>query len=490
MTHILWLRADLRLSDNPALHALVSGNKRFVPVYILDSSEAKPMGGAAKVWLHHSLQALEAEFARHNCKIIYRTGDPVIEIPRLAEEIKAEGVFWNRLYDEHSRIRDEKVKVHLKAKGLGAQSFNASLLYEPWDIVNNGGTYYKVFTPFWKACLASGFPRSPYPAPGKITPAFASVESTDKIPHSLNLVDLKLLPQLKIGQADWSIGITKSWKFGERAGLEALDGFVKSRLSEYADKRDLPATDGTSRISPYLRFGQISPYQAWDAAFRATESGVPGEITSKATAKFLAELGWREFSYNLLYHFPKLGERNFRPEFDGFPWQDEPEMLKSWQQGITGYPIVDAGMRQLYETGWMHNRVRMIVASFLTKHCLIDWRMGEEWFWDTLVDADYASNAASWQWVAGCGADAAPYFRIFNPIIQGERFDPNGDYVRKWVPEVSRLPNSVIHKPWEASALVLKEAGITLGVDYPKPLVNHEKARTFALAAYEMIKKN
>jgi deoxyribodipyrimidine photo-lyase len=350
------------------------------------------------------------------------------------------------------------------------ESFNGSLLFEPWAIKTNGGGPFQVFTPFWRACLAAEPPAPPLAAAKRIVaPEGAVVSDT--------LGSWRLLPVAP----DWAGGLRETWTAGEAAARRRLADFLDEKLAAYREERDRPDLESTSRLSPYLAWGEISPRQIWHAARHADAGG-------RETGKFLSELGWREFSWHLLYHHGSLPEENFRPAFDRFPWAGDEDSLAAWQAGRTGYPIVDAGMRQLWRTGWMHNRVRMVAASFLVKHLLVHWRAGEEWFWDTLVDADLANNAASWQWVAGSGADAAPYFRIFNPVLQGERFDPAGDYVRRFVPELARLPDAWIHKPWLAPASVLGAADVNLGTTYPRPLVEHDGARRRALAAFQAMR--
>jgi deoxyribodipyrimidine photo-lyase len=329
------------------------------------------------------------------------------------------------------------------------------------------------------AARERGEPPPPLPAPAALA---ASTLPAGAALTPVSVDDLRLRPT----KPDWAKEMATLWTPGEAGARMQLGRFLEGAVKGYGDNRNRPDRISTSRLSPHLRFGEIGPRQIWHATRAAFESG---HASAKAydVEKFLTEIGWREFSYHLLHQFPELANSNFQPKFDAFPWLDDAKALNAWQRGLTGYPIVDAGMRELWRTGWMHNRVRMIVGSFLVKHLLIDWRRGEDWFWDTLVDADPASNAASWQWVAGSGADAAPYFRIFAPVLQGEKFDPNGDYVRKYVPELAKLPKQHIHKPWAAPHPVLASAGITLGRDYPHPIVNHEDARKRALAAFKSI---
>jgi deoxyribodipyrimidine photo-lyase len=369
------------------------------------------------------------------------------------------------------------MKAALKTRGIAVQSFNASLLYEPWEITSKQGTPLKVFSPFWRAVQAKGDPAEPLAAPKTLAPP-------QTVPRSDELDSWALLPT----RPDWAGGMRAAWTPGEAGALRRLERFLDEAVGDYKAKRDIPGTDATSALSPHLHFGEISPRRIWHAARMASEAR-SNEPMDRGTASFLSEICWREFSYNLLFHNPDLPEVSLRREFEEFPWREDADGLEAWKRGRTGYPIVDAGMRELWHTGWMHNRVRMITASFLIKDLLVHWREGEAWFWDTLVDADLASNSASWQWVAGCGADAAPYFRIFNPILQGEKFDGDGAYVRRWVPELAKLPDSVIHKPWEARPMELSQAGVTLGRTYPHPIVDHAGARKRALDALETIKK-
>ena len=474
---LLWFRQDLRLADNPALHAAMAGGRPVLPVYILEST-GRQMGGAALWWLHHSLAALDADLRKHcanlqNGGLLLLRGDARKLLPKLAKQTGAGALHWNRRYDAEGIAIDTEVKTLLKAKGLEVESHNGALLREPWEIRNQSGSWFKVFTPFWRACQQAAPIAASLPAPKKLK--LAALPDGDALP------DWKLLPQ----KPDWASGLRASWKPGEVNAAAMLTDFLDHRIKGYAQNRDRPDLPATSRLSPYLHFGEISPRQILHAARMREDAGSapPGDL-----AKFLAELGWREFSHHLLFHFPDLPRSNFRPEFDAFPWRSDAKLQKIWQRGRTGYPIVDAGMRELWHTGWMHNRVRMIVASFLVKHLGQDWRAGEAWFWDTLVDADAANNAASWQWVAGSGADAAPYFRIFNPVLQGERFDPAGAYIRHWLPELAALPNDWLHKPWAAPDSVLRAAKLALGRDYPQPVVDHATAREKALAAFAALR--
>jgi deoxyribodipyrimidine photo-lyase len=460
---IVWFRSDLRLADNPALLAGLGSGRPVVPLYVFDEKTdgVRPPGAASRWWLHHSLAALDASLRAIGSRLILRRGSAAQVIKQLVSEHDVSAVYWNHAYDQGSRERDIRLKEALDRRGVVAEGLKANLLFEPWEIQNTAGSPFKVFTAFWRACRSLPSPTAPLPAP-KVLPAPPQWPATEK------LSDWRLLP----AQPDWAVGMRKGWTPGEVAAVRRLTDFLGGSLHDYRQARDMPAVDGTSRLSPHLAFGEISPRQVWRAA---TTHGL-----SAASEKFLTELGWREFAYHLLHHFGDLSQRNFRTEFDAFPWEDNEKAAEAWRHGRTGYPIVDAGMRELWTTGWIHNRVRMIVASFLTKDLLVDWRTGERWFWDTLVDADPANNATGWQWVAGCGADAAPYFRVFNPILQGEKFDPHGDYVRRWVPELAKHPAETIHRPWTVK-------GGSNG-SYPPPIVDHAVARARALDAYRGLK--
>ncbi|MGV3524631.1 MAG: cryptochrome/photolyase family protein [Candidatus Sericytochromatia bacterium] len=467
---IVWFRQDLRLHDNPALQAACAAG-RVIPVYILDPATAPLLGGASRVWLHFSLQSLAAQLEALGSRLILRRGSAQAVLDGLVAETQAKGVFWNRCYEPEVIARDTQIKQALSQRGVQAESHKGSLLFEPWEIKTQTGGPYRVFTPFWKACLKQARDFQPLPAPAAL-PAVLDCASD-------SLDDWALLPQIS-----WDDGIRQFWglesQAGENAAQQALQGFLTQNVADYAERRNLPAQDGTSRLSPYLHFGEISPTQIWAAAQRVS--------AGEGRRVFLSEIGWREFAYHILYHYPETVAAPMDARFQAFPWATDPAGLRAWQRGLTGYPIVDAGMRQLWATGWMHNRVRMIVASFLTKDLLIHWREGADWFWDTLVDADLASNSMGWQWTAGSGADAAPFFRIFNPITQGQKFDPEGRYLREWLPELTRLPDKWLHQPWAASDKTLAEAGVRLGHDYPLPIVDHAAARERALTAFAQIK--
>ena len=462
---LVWLRDDLRLADNPALVAgcrdAAERKAPLVVVYALDqiSEGIRPLGGAARWWLHHSLAALSQSLADKGQNLVLRHGPAEDVIPALVAETGAESLFWNRRYGGGERAVDAALKTRLKDAGLRVESFQANLLFEPWTVRTKAGDPFRVYTPFWKACRELGPPREPLDAPSDMPPPIDGLASD-------SLEDWSLLPT----RPDWAAGLRDTWHPGEAGAHERLASFVASRLQRYAAERDQPAAEASSRLSPHLRFGEVSPFQLWQRV--APE--LPG-IDLADIDKFRSEIGWREFSWHLLFHQPDLATRNFQLRFDAFPWPPVDDVaLSAWKQGRTGIPIIDAGMRELWQTGWMHNRVRMIVASFLVKNLLVDWRIGEAWFWDTLVDADAANNPASWQWVAGSGADAAPYFRIFNPVLQGEKFDPDGRYVRRYAPELASLPDKLLHAPWKAGG----------APGYPAPIVDLAATRERALAAF------
>lgn len=480
---LIWFRDDLRVSDNPALSAAAATGRPLLCVYVHDDASAgqRPLGGAAKWWLHGALAALDDSLREKGSRLVLLQGAAQEVLPALAASVGAALICWNRRYGLAAREIDAAIKTRLRDTGAEVQSFNGHLLYEPWEVRTQAGGPMKVFTPFWRAARSLGDPAPPLPAPQTLTRFdHAAMKS------SLPLAALALLPT----KPDWAGGLRAHWTPGEAAAGARLEAFLEDTLRGYGENRNRPDRLSTSMLSPYLRFGNISPRQIWHAAHQAALAE-PERIPAADLAKFAAELGWREFSYHLLFHNHDLASRNYNPRFDAFPWKEDEKALHAWQSGRTGYPIVDAGMRQLWTTGWMHNRVRMIVASFLVKHLLIDWREGESWFWDTLVDADPASNPASWQWVAGSGADAAPYFRIFNPMLQGEKFDPDGAYIKQWIPELAHLPKALIHRPWAAADLfAAQNPDGAKRPDYPPPLVAHDAARQRALAALAHLKPN
>lgn len=474
---LLWFRQDLRLADNPALNAAIKVGAPVIPVYVLDDASPHSAGAASRWWLHHSLGALSVDLQKAGARLVLRRGDPSEEILRLAKETGAKKVFWNRRYHHAAIEADKAVKASLQKNGVHVESFNGSLLREPWELKTATGGYYKVFTPFWKSLKQAGPARTdPAPRPSKIP-------SVDHWPNSDVLSDWTLAP----ASPNWASGFESEWRPGESGASAQLKAFLSGPADQYTQERDRADKASTSRLSPHLAFGEIGPTQIWSATHDAMARGA---VSDEAGLKFLSEIAWREFSYTLLYFNPDLPTAPLREQFARYPWRDDESGLREWQKGLTGYPIVDAGMRQLWRTGWMHNRVRMIVASFLIKDLLIRWQDGEAWFWDTLVDADLANNSASWQWVAGSGADASPYFRIFNPVTQGEKFDPNGDYVREFVPELANMPAKHIHAPWKAPAEVLQHAKVTLGETYPEPIVDHGLARERALEGYKSIKSS
>ena len=460
-----WFRQDLRLFDNPAFTAAAQ-HGAVLPIYILDEVHAaeQAMGAASRWWLHHSLHALNASL--QGALSLYR-GDPVEILQDLVARHRVQAVFWNRCYEPWRMRRDAQIKTQLKAAGLHVESHNGSLLWEPWDIHKTDGSPYKVFTPFYrKGCLAAHPPRPILPHP---KPRLWLLDE-----KSLHLEQLKLLPKPR-----WDVKLEPHWQMGEEGAQCRFAQFLHEGLAHYREGRNFPAKPYVSRLSPHLHFGEISPHQLWHK--------VRGLAEDPHVDHFCSELGWREFSYHQLYHNPDLPTKNLQPKFDRFPWKTDATALKAWQQGQTGVPMVDAGMRELWQTGYMHNRVRMIVGSFLVKNLRVHWQEGERWFWDTLVDADLANNSASWQWIAGCGADAAPYFRIFNPVAQGQKFDPQGTYVRRFVPEIAALPNAFLFNPWEAPNAVLETAQIELGRTYPNPLVDLKLSRQAALAAFQSL---
>lgn len=472
------MRLDLRLADNPALAAAVHRGGPVIPVFIWAPDEEGdwPPGAASKWWLHHSLASLQTSFRQIGSELIIRRGPVAETLRQLAKETGAEAVFWNQRYEPALLARDKSVQAGLHAEGIAVESFNSALLFEPGVIKNKSGKAFQVFTPFWKHCLTAPEPATPLKTPARLSrPA--------QWPKSISLEDLELEPR-----AAWTSGLRSSWQPGESSAAARFSTFLDEQFAEYTDQRNRPDRSGTSRLSPHLHFGEISPRQIWHGVKqRAAESG---NSTGWRDAKFLGEIGWREFAHHLLFHFPRTPDEPLRSEFKHMEWRSHPAWLRAWQRGRTGYPIVDAGMRELWGTGWMHNRVRMVAASFLVKDLLLSWQEGAKWFWDTLVDADLAQNTLGWQWSAGCGADAAPYFRVFNPQNQAEKFDPAGSYVRRWCPELSNLPAPWIYRPHDAPLQILKNAGIELDRNYPRPIVNHSIAREVALEAYSKMRKS
>lgn len=464
MVAIHWFRQDLRLSDNPALLEACQAEE-IIPVYIYDTSEFGNIGAASRWWLHHSLAELSNQL---NDNLLLAAGSPLEILKQLCQQHNVSTIVWNRCYEPWQIKRDSQIKSELTELGITVKSFNGSLLWEPWTIKKADDSPYKVFTPFYKkGCLNAKAPRIPLEQPQHLP---------CKKVKGLTLSELNLLPKIP-----WDQSLAKHWQIGEAGAWQRLTTFLEQGINNYKNGRNLPAKPFVSRLSPHIHFGEISPQQIWHE-IQLLEP-------SRDTEHFCSELGWREFSYNLLYYNPELPTKNLQAKFDRFPWQEQPEHLLAWQQGKTGIPMVDAGMRELWQTGFMHNRVRMIVGSFLIKNLQLHWHHGERWFWDTLVDADLASNSASWQWVAGCGADAAPYFRIFNPVTQGEKFDPEGEYIKKYIPELAELPLKYLYCPWLAPAEILAAANITLGKTYPHPIVDLKQSREQALAAFASLKE-
>ena len=464
---VVWFRQDLRLEDNPALYEAAQRGC-VIPIYILDEVNAGnyKMGAASRCWLHYSLHELNKSLKE---KLIILQGDAKEILPKFLRENNSTHLFVNRCYEPWRIARDKEIKSVLEQHNIQYHSYNASLLWEPWDVLKADGTPYKVFTPFYrKGCLSAQAPGSPLPAPQNLS------LSNIKTQH-MHIDDLHLLPN-----KEWYTSLIKYWHIGEKGARQQLRIFLTDGIKNYKKGRDFPGKDNVSRLSPHLHFGEISPRHIWHA--------VSMQGDDRNIDHFCSELGWREFSYSLLYHFPHLPEENLNPLFDQFAWQDNHEALLLWQKGQTGIPIVDAGMRELWQTGYMHNRVRMIVASFLIKNLLIHWKHGERWFWECLFDADLANNSASWQWVAGSGADAAPYFRIFNPVIQGYKFDPDGEYTRRFVPELHKLPDKYLFNPWEAPRDILEKAEIKLGKDYPEPIIDIRASRERALKLFDSLK--
>lgn len=474
LTTILWLRNDLRLRDNPALLG-AARDGAAVPLYIHDPDDGNPWrpGAASRWWLHHSLAALDAGLRQRRSRLILRIGKPHVQLRSIIRETGATRVCWNERYESFGAAQDHEIASALRADGVDVEPYAGMLLRMPIEMLGAAGRPLRIFTPFLRRLLASGDPAAPRPAPRSISRLPRQLESE-------RLDDLKLLPHV-----DWAAGLRRMWRPGEAAAQAALRSFLRGGVRHYDADRNRLSAAGTSRLSPHLHFGEISARTVWDATRRAARQTAVGAAGANA---FLRELAWREFSAHQLLHFPHMADEPLRCEFAAFPWREDDAALIAWRKGRTGYPLVDAAMRELWFTGWMHNRARMVAASFLVKHLLLPWQAGARWFWDTLVDADLASNSLNWQWSAGCGIDAAPYFRIFNPVRQGESFDPAGEYVRRWVPELAKLPDRVLHHPWDAPADVLSAAGVCLGRDYPAPIVAHGPARARALAAFRQIR--
>jgi deoxyribodipyrimidine photo-lyase len=441
-----------------------------IPLYIDSSADEADWapGAAARWWLHHSLTSLERALRERGSRLTLRRGPALETLQALCEECGADAVYWNRRHEPKLRARDARIEAALRGAGRLAESRHAALLAEPGELLTHTGGPYQVYTPFRRRLLEQLRPAVPRPAP-------AQLPAPQRWPASLQLAQLQYLPQRA-----WYAGLASAWQPGEAGAAQRLQEFVGGALTHYALARDQPGVDGSSRLSPHLHHGEISVRQVWQAALQSADAA-----DASGRAKFLDELIWREFAWHLLHHFPHTPAEPLRVEFAAFPWQPDAQLQRAWQRGLTGVPLVDAGMRELWATGWMHNRVRMITASFLVKNLRQPWQAGARWFWDTLVDADLAANTLGWQWVAGCGADAAPYFRVFNPVTQALKFDPQGLYLRRWLPELARLAAADLHAPWLASAARLRAAGVELGRDYPRPIVDLQQSRAAALAAYQ-----
>jgi deoxyribodipyrimidine photo-lyase len=464
-TSLVLFNQDLRIIDNPAFFNAAQNGQNILPIFILDEINQRPVGEASKWFLHHALQSLSDELEKnYSLKLITKKGDSLEILAEIFAKKNVENIYFNKQLEPASiELQNHIVKLAKKHE-IAAHFFKSQTLFDPSEIKNGSGEFYKVFTPFWNECLKNSNKIEKIlnaPKPQKLS--FEGDIKND---------DLDLLPKI-----NWHKNFGKIWQFNHKKLRQNFINFLENKVDNYKQARDFPALESTSKLSPYLHFGMISVREVFNIA---------AQFPASAGQKhFLSELGWREFSHHLLYHFPKLPTKNFREKFDKFPWFYDKEILQKWQKGETGYPIVDAGMKELWATGFMHNRVRMIVGSFLIKDLLIDWRIGEEWFWNCLVDADLANNASGWQWVAGSGCDAAPYFRIFNPTLQSERFDPEGNYIKKWLPQLKNLPKDLVHQPSKADAKTLKFFGIELGKNYPAPMVNHANARDMAMMIYK-----
>lgn len=474
---IFWYRQDLRTSDLPGLLAAASTGRPIIPCYILDDENPQEwkVGAASRWWLHHSVKSLSGDLSALGGNLILRRGEAGAVLENVLDETGAQDIYCSRVYEPWATQLEQRLHEQFDARGVNFKRYAGALLHEPEAVLNLSGLPYKVFTPYWRRCLSRGEPPVP-------TTLSKDVNWFDQSLTSDDVDDWDLCPS----RPDWASQWKPLWSPGSEGARSKLKEFLSRGVGNYSDGRDHPALDCTTRLSPHLHYGEISPREVWQQARNAAAANpaLDGQVE-----KFFSELGWREFSHSLMSHFPDITERAFKEPFRHFPWIHSEAKLKAWQSGQTGYPLVDAGMRELWQTGYMHNRVRMIVASFLTKHLLIHWREGAKWFWDTLLDADLANNSSGWQWVAGSGADASPYFRIFNPIIQGEKFDADGEYIRHWVPELSRMPKRYLNRPWEAPVDILETAEVNLGIDYPHPIVDHKAARESALAALASIRE-
>ena len=471
---LVWLRRDLRVRDNLVLSAAAGRGGPVMPVFILDDDPAA--GSTARWWLEHSLTELARDLLGRGLRLILRKGKALEVLAALIKETGAGAVLWDKSFEPAQQKTDAVIRARLARQGTLCHAFNDSLLFDPSRILNKQGTPFKVFTPFWNHCLSLEEPAAPVKSPAKLL-------APSRWPRSEALASLRLMPRPK-----WAEKIEPFWEPGSQGALKMFQKFLNGKIEHYPEERDRPFVEGTSKLSPYLHFGEISVREVWhETQKRRASDRRPG--VARASEAFLRQIIWREFASYQLFHFPETVSKPLRKEFLKFKWKKDVRLLRAWQKGRTGYPIVDAGMRQLWETGWMHNRVRMIAASFLVKDLLQPWQAGAAWFMETLVDADLANNTFGWQWVAGCGADAAPYFRIFNPTLQGEKFDPQGEYVRRWVPELSKVPVRFIHEPWMAPPEVLEKADVRLGGNYPAPVVDHDAARRRALFVYSRMRK-
>ena len=465
---IYWFRNDLRISDNPALFAAAEMGE-VLPVFILSDSE-NDLGSASKWWLHHSLHDLNE---RLGDRLNLLRGDATKIICDLAKEQEIDAVFWNRCYEPTHLAQERSIARNLEQLGIEANSFNGSALWEPWEVLKGDGSPYKVFTPFFRrGCLSRPLPDEP-------VGGVASIKLSDLVESTTSLEDMNLLPSV-----DWDSGLRERWDVSEAGAHQNLNEFLENKLSGYSEGRDFPSRHMSSNLSPYISWGLISAHRIYQRLKQRMGQFEDGSYDDA----FLSQLGWRGFAQSLLYHFPDLPEKNMQRKFDSFPWIENESNFDAWKMGQTGFPFVDAAMRELWQTGFMHNRLRMVAGSFLVKNLLIDWRRGRDWFWDCLVDADLANNSMGWQWVSGCGVDAAPYFRVFNPVTQGRKFDPDGAYTYRYVPELQKLPIKYLFSPWDAPAAVLEEAEVVLGTDYPEPIVDIAESRKRALEAYSMVR--
>jgi deoxyribodipyrimidine photo-lyase len=474
MPSLVWLDRDLRVRGNPALHAAAEDPNGVVPVFVWapEALAAWAPGAASRWWLHHSLAHLQDRLADHGLELVLAHGDPARQLARLAKQADADRVHWTRGYAPPEARRDQHVRSTLEEAGLGVSVHEGRILHDPEAIETTSGGPYRVFTPFWDRFQAEVRVPRPRGAPDPL-------QAPDSVPDGCRLDELGLLPE-----PDWAHGLRETWTPGETGARRRLSRFVDEALDAYPGHRDVPGVEGTSRLSPHLAWGEIGPREVW---WQVKDAMLDAEVDPEAARSFLRQVGWREFGYHLLHHFPETTTRPLREKYERLAWRDVPDELERWRRGRTGFPLVDAGLRQLWHEGWIHNRVRMVVGAFLAKHLLVPWQEGAEWFWDTLVDADLANNTLGWQWAAGCGADAQPFFRMFNPMTQGEDHDPDGVYVRRWVPELADLPDEYLNRPWEAPPEVLRAAGVELGEDYPEPIVDHGEARARAQAAYDRL---